>query len=84
MVGQSYPASWDEPYTPPDDIKGELRDLLVKAHERTLAMSRKGKQEMYEAQRESFIRAMEPCEHGDYDWETCPECLARLARSEKE
>jgi hypothetical protein len=29
------------------------------------------------AQRESFIRAMAPCEHGDYDWETCPHCLAK-------
>ena len=31
-----------------------------------------------EAQRESFIRAMGPCEHGDYDWETCPQCLERI------
>ena len=31
------------------------------------------------AQRESFIRAMAPCEHGDPDWETCPECLQKYA-----
>jgi CHAD domain-containing protein len=29
------------------------------------------------AQRESWIRAMAPCEHGDPDWETCPHCLAQ-------
>lgn len=33
---------------------------------------------MIDAQRESWIRAMAPCEHGDPDWETCPECLARI------
>jgi hypothetical protein len=27
-----------------------------------------------EAQRESWVRGMGPCEHGDPDWETCPEC----------
>jgi hypothetical protein len=26
------------------------------------------------AQRESWVRAMAPCEHGDPDWETCPKC----------
>lgn len=25
-------------------------------------------------QRESWIRGMAPCEHGDPDWETCPKC----------
>lgn len=30
------------------------------------------------AQRESWIRGMAPCEHGDPDWETCPGCLANL------
>lgn len=34
---------------------------------------------MWKAQRESFRRAFEPCEHGDYDWETCPDCLALFA-----
>lgn len=32
--------------------------------------------EMRVRQRESFIRAMGPCEHGEYDWETCPKCLS--------
>lgn len=36
---------------------------------------------MIAAQRESFIRAMAPCEHGDPDWETCPHCIeAALAK----
>lgn len=26
------------------------------------------------AQRESWQRAFAPCEHGDPDWETCPQC----------
>jgi hypothetical protein len=32
------------------------------------------KPEEIEAQRQSWIKAMAPCEHGDPDWETCPEC----------
>jgi len=32
---------------------------------------------MHDAQRESWIRGMAPCEHGDPDCETCPECLTR-------
>jgi hypothetical protein len=28
------------------------------------------------AQRQSWIRGMAPCEHGDADWETCPDCWA--------
>lgn len=27
-------------------------------------------------QRKSWIKGMAPCEHGDPDWETCPDCLA--------
>ena len=34
---------------------------------------------MHDAQRESWIRAMGPCEHGDFDWETCAECRAAAA-----
>jgi hypothetical protein len=28
----------------------------------------------YQAQRESWARAMAPCEHGIRDWEQCEEC----------
>lgn len=31
-----------------------------------------------QAQRESWIRGMAPCEHGDSDWETCEQCLTNL------
>lgn len=34
-----------------------------------------------EAQRQSFARAMAPCEHGVLDWEECPQCMpGRTAR----
>jgi hypothetical protein len=36
--------------------------------------------EQIEAQRQSFIRAFAPCEHGDRDWETCPGCLANIGK----
>ncbi|MDQ3023029.1 MAG: hypothetical protein M3R04_01395 [bacterium] len=29
-----------------------------------------------QAQRESWIRGMAPCEHGVLDWETCDQCRA--------
>lgn len=29
---------------------------------------------MKQAQRESWVRAMAPCEHGEPDWETCLQC----------
>ena len=69
-----YPSSWDKPWTPDASLKEPLRSLLIAAHERTLAMTPEQKAEMYEAQRQSFIRAMAPCEHGDPDWETCAQC----------
>lgn len=28
------------------------------------------------AQRESWVRGMGPCEHGNLDWEQCPDCMA--------
>jgi len=77
---RGYPRGWDEPYTPPPSLTGALRDALVAAHERTLAMTPDQKRAMFDAQRESFIRGMEPCEHGDRDWETCPDCLKEQCR----
>lgn len=75
-----YPASWDEPWKEPlAPISADLRDALKAAHERTLAMTPAERQAMFEAQRQSFIRAMGPCEHGDPDWETCPECRAQAS-----
>lgn len=54
----------------------ELEALLERAREWERNATPEQKAAMREAQRESFIRAMAPCEHGDPDWETCPECLA--------
>jgi hypothetical protein len=71
---RAYPQSWDAPA----NLREPLRSALIAAHQRTLAMSPEDKQAMFEAQRQSFIRALAPCEHGDPDWETCPECLAAL------
>ena len=62
-----------------EDRKAELDELLAKANARYEAMTPDEKAAMHKAQRESFIRAMRPCEHGDPDWETCPECLTIYA-----
>ncbi|QCI93384.1 hypothetical protein [Novosphingobium sp. EMRT-2] len=56
----------------------ELERLLERAREWERNATPEEKKAMREAQRESFIRAMGPCEHGDYDWETCPQCLAKV------
>lgn len=42
------------------------------------------KAEMLASQRESWIRAFAPCEHGDPDWETCPHCLQEFANKRKD
>lgn len=57
----------------------ELRELLAQAQARFEAMTPEEKAAHRQAQRESFMRAFAPCEHGDYDWETCPQCLATFA-----
>jgi hypothetical protein len=76
----AYPECWDRPYTPPDSLKEPLRSAFIAACERTLQMPPEQKQAMFEAQRESFIRAMAPCEHGNLDWETCPHCLTKFEK----
>ena len=50
-------------------------ELIAEAMARFDAMTPEAKAEMWRKQRESFRRAFGPCEHGDYDWETCPDCL---------
>ena len=81
-LARGYPRSWDEPWTPPASLQEPLRSTMIAAHQRTLAMSPEEKRAMFEAQRQSFIRAMAPCEHGDPDWETCPNCRAHLANKD--
>ncbi len=46
------------------------------------AMTPEQQAAMWEAQRESWVRGMLPCEHGDFDWETGPHCRAALSRME--
>lgn len=58
----------------------ELKTLAKQAQARYNAMSPEDKVAHDKAQRESFIRGMGPCEHGDYDWETCPQCLQRYSK----
>ena len=82
IARRGYPRSWDEPWAPPASLQEPLRSAMIAAHQRTLAMTPDEKRAMYEAQRQSFIRAMAPCEHGDPDWETCPQCLSKYTRKE--
>lgn len=60
------------------DLVERLRE--IEAFRASLPCSERAALEAEElaAQRESWIRAMAPCEHGDPDWETCPHCLAAL------
>ncbi len=54
-----------------------LNDLIEKSKAKLAAMSEEERQAMWQAQRESFVRAMTtPCEHGVLDFEQCPQCRA--------
>lgn len=54
-----------------------LIDLIEKSKAKLAAMSDEERQAMWQAQRESFVRAMTtPCEHGVLDFEQCPQCRA--------
>lgn len=55
-----------------DDIRQRVADWYARTTPEEQAA-------MWKAQRESWIRAFAPCEHGDPDWETCPHCLANFA-----
>jgi len=53
----------------------ELKELAAKAQARVAAMSPEDQAAHWEAQRQSFVRAMTtPCEHGELDFEQCPHC----------
>jgi hypothetical protein len=54
----------------------ELVALLKDAKRRVDAMTPEQREAMWESQRQSWLRAFGPCEHGDYDFETCEQCLA--------
>lgn len=54
----------------------KLKDAIAAAREWERTATSEEKAAMRQAQRESWIRAFAPCEHGVRDWETCPECRA--------
>lgn len=57
----------------------ELDALLKRAVAAYNAMTPEQRREHDEAQRQSWVRGMAPCEHGVSDWETCPDCRAKHA-----
>lgn len=53
----------------------DFKEMIRKANERYEAMSPDERAAMWQAQRESWVRAFTtPCEHGDLDWESCLKC----------
>lgn len=56
----------------------EIRRRLAEIEEQRAAMPPEERAELERveiaAQRESWIRAMGPCEHGVYDFEECRQC----------
>ena len=55
----------------------DISDLLRRAAEAYRNLSPEEKVKHDEAQRQSWLRGMAPCEHGVSDWETCPQCRAQ-------
>lgn len=51
-----------------------LEELLARAKAEVAAMTPQQYADMIEAQQQSFLRSMEPCEHGMRDWEDCGKC----------
>lgn len=57
----------------------ELKKLADAARARIEAMSPEDQAAHWEAQRRSFVRGMTtPCEHGELDYEQCPQCRAAV------
>lgn len=52
----------------------KLLNLLARAKAKVAAMSEPERNEMLKAQKQSWLRAMQPCEHGIGDWEECGQC----------
>lgn len=52
----------------------ELERLIERARHWDATATPEQKEEMYKAQRESWVRAFAPCEHGMFDFEQCGEC----------
>jgi len=61
--------------TPVSSSGRSLADLIKESRARVAAMTTEELRAMWQAQRESFARAMStPCEHGLLDFEQCDEC----------
>lgn len=56
----------------PDRV--DLLELMRKSGEALKALSAEQQAAMLQNQRESWVRANRPCEHGNIDFEQCPEC----------
>lgn len=52
----------------------ELDRLIERSKQLVEAMTPEQLAEMREEQRQSWMRAMRPCEHGWVDFEQCPDC----------
>lgn len=58
----------------PRHTKSDIEKIFERAKAAVEAMSPAEYKAMLDAQRESWARAMAPCEHGIRDWEDCPDC----------
>lgn len=58
-----------------------LERAIADAKRRYEAMTPEQRKTMWDAQRESWVRAFAPCEHDELDWETCADCLAEAKNS---
>ena len=58
----------------PDEIKRRLADIERKRSAIPPEERAELERREYQAQRESWVRVMGPCEHGVYDFEDCLEC----------
>ena len=62
----------------------DILELLKRAKAAQEAMSPEEWAAMVEAQRQSWLRGMAPCEHGVADWEDCPDCRKPLTNQGSE
>lgn len=62
----------------------DLEQRLSEARAKYDAMTPAEKVAMHEAQRQSFLRSLAPCEHGVSDWEDCEQCRDRALQAQQE
>jgi hypothetical protein len=61
----------------PTPTDNKLKQLVAEAQARYDALTPEEKAAHDQAQRESWMRGMGPCEHGVYDFEDCEQCRAK-------